>query len=281
MMMIGVIAGVVVIFAVCFGFGVRHWRKSARSRHQRFEEGGQVDQAPADLRMGGEASRRPSAGAELDEVAISMDESPGAQPPLPPPMYSHDGMPLAPTTVSAMSPRVPDEEVMDSRAMHPAATTSALAFREPQLAAPASQRTWEVETDSGWMPWAPGVAFSGVAGEQVTYTMGRFNYSANFSSESTGVQINNSTNKQRQLRASGPPPGTWEVETDSGWTAWRPDCNFRGVPGEVVEYTLGRFQYTATFQAGGIGVQTNKSTRKARNLRYRAHDDPSGSGRWV
>lgn len=270
MMMIGVIAGVVVIFAVCFGFGVRHWRKSARrSRHQRFEEGGQVDQAPADLRMGGEASRRPSAGAELDEVAISMDESPGAQPPLPPPMYSHE---------SPMAPPVPDEEVME--AMHPASTTSALAFREPQLATPAP-RAWEVETDSGWMPWAPGVAFSGVAGEQVTYTMGRFNYSANFSSDSTGVQINSSTNKQRQLRVTGPPPGTWEVETDSGWTAWTPDCNFRGVPGEVVEYTLGRFQYSAAFQAGGVGVQTNKSTRKARNLRYRAHDDPSGSGRWV
>jgi len=153
------------------------------------------------------------------------------------------------------------------------------------------------------MPWAPGVEFSGAPGEQITYAMGRFTYTASFFTDTTGVQTNQATNKQRALRAveggvtggypslghqASPaaryadreltsdegfaragPTGYWEVQTDSGWSRWDPQVPFRGEPGEVVTYTLGRFQYTASFQAGGVGIQMNNATRKERQLRFR------------
>lgn len=59
---------------------------------------------------------------------------------------------------------------------------------------------WEVHTDQGWMPWAPGVQFTAAPGAVTDYSMGRFKYQAVFSSEATGVQINLHTNKERALR---------------------------------------------------------------------------------
>jgi uncharacterized membrane protein len=59
---------------------------------------------------------------------------------------------------------------------------------------------WEIYTDQGWMPFAPGVLFGGFAGEEVHYKFGSIEYTAKFDSETSGVQTNLKTFKQRALR---------------------------------------------------------------------------------
>jgi hypothetical protein len=151
-------------------------------------------------------------------------------------------------------------------AVSPPASPAAVTPRPPAPVALAAQ--WEVQTDAGWAPWTPGVEFRGEVGEQITYTLGRFTYNASVLSPGCGVQVNASTGKQRALRCMAF-QRVWEVETDQGWTVWKPGITFSGEPGEVVQYTLGRFQYTATFNSTTSGFQTNTATGKSRAIRIR------------
>lgn len=59
---------------------------------------------------------------------------------------------------------------------------------------------WEVKTNIGWMPWATGMYFDGVAGEEIFYNIGSDSYKAVFESDRNGLQINLSTGTQRKLR---------------------------------------------------------------------------------
>lgn len=60
---------------------------------------------------------------------------------------------------------------------------------------------WEVETDAGWQPWAPGVPFRGNAGEAVAFRRGGHAYTATFDGAG-GVQRNLATSRRRRLRRS-------------------------------------------------------------------------------
>lgn len=112
-------------------------------------------------------------------------------------------------------PPVPDHGVLAPSRPQTATSTASPGLIDLQIAAsshagpgadlvapdqsPSNQR-WEVRTDQGWMPWAPGAEFTGAAGEEVEYTLGRFRYKAVFDSTSSGRQINLQTNKERILR---------------------------------------------------------------------------------
>jgi len=60
--------------------------------------------------------------------------------------------------------------------------------------------SWELQTDNGWEPWHPGVAFNGAAGERVEWSHRKYNYEARFESDVGGVQTNKSTGRTRPLR---------------------------------------------------------------------------------
>lgn len=60
--------------------------------------------------------------------------------------------------------------------------------------------TWEVQTDTGWADWVPGVPFNGSPGERINYTLGKFEYLAVFEVNGSGTQTNLRTQKQRRLR---------------------------------------------------------------------------------
>jgi hypothetical protein len=151
-----------------------------------------------------------------------------------------------------------------------------------QVQSPRGDAPWEVETDQGWLPWSPTVDFVGRPGERIQYRQNSFEYHAIFTSDSEGTQTNVATGKQRRVRRvqvikPWEMRGVWEVETDQGWTEWSPGVPVRGMPGEEIGYTLGRFPYTATFSVGGVGIQKNTQTGKQRNLRFRPESTvPSG-----
>jgi len=208
------------------------------------------------LRMGAEGSEHinQAAGqlaAQIEQVVIPVEDAM--------PVMPEDAMPeQVQASSQVFEPQTPE------RAQTPAEDPPAM----PPVPHPGD---WEVQTDSGWAPWTPGVAFTAEAGSEVTFTVGRFTYTGSFVNATNGFQTNTATGKKRMLRpVSIGFEGTWEIQTDTGWAPWTPaDAPFTGMPGEVVEYQLGRFTYQARFEAGGSGSQTNTTTNKTRPLRFK------------
>jgi len=63
--------------------------------------------------------------------------------------------------------------------------------------------------------------------------------------------------------------GMWQMECGSRWTPWRPEgVHFAGLPGEIVCFRFGGFDYRATFgPSHGEGWQENLQSGRQRRLR--------------
>lgn len=63
--------------------------------------------------------------------------------------------------------------------------------------------------------------------------------------------------------------GRWEMECSGHWSNWKPEgVHFEGMPGEVVHFKVGAFDYRAVFGPNdGEGFQENVNTGRRRRLR--------------
>lgn len=141
------------------------------------------DATPADAAAAADVAL--ADGASTDAATAAAAE------PSPKPGAAADG-------TSEDAPAQPIAAATDSAAVELAAEASE--DEKPD----ASPVAWEVKTDSGWEPWAPGVSFRGVAGEEITFMLGKYRYVASFESSTAGTQMNTKTKKRRKLRRAKP-----------------------------------------------------------------------------
>lgn len=72
---------------------------------------------------------------------------------------------------------------------------------------------WLIELEKGWTPWMPeNQPFQGRTDQPLRYTLGRYDFEVNFTSESHGTQTNLATGKVRRIqrRHKAEPMPAWE-----------------------------------------------------------------------
>lgn len=72
---------------------------------------------------------------------------------------------------------------------------------------------WLIELEKGWTPWMPeNQPFEGSTDEPLRYTLGRYDFEVNFTSEDHGTQTNLATGKVRRIqrRHKADPMPEWE-----------------------------------------------------------------------
>eukprot|EP00930_Biecheleria_cincta_P057649 TRINITY_DN43549_c0_g1_i1.p1 TRINITY_DN43549_c0_g1~~TRINITY_DN43549_c0_g1_i1.p1 ORF type:complete len:317 (-),score=51.23 TRINITY_DN43549_c0_g1_i1:221-1171(-) len=72
---------------------------------------------------------------------------------------------------------------------------------------------WLIELEKGWTPWMPeNQPFEGRTDQPLRYTLGRYDFEVNFTSESQGTQTNLATGKVRRIqrRHKAEPMPAWE-----------------------------------------------------------------------